>query len=119
MFPLLQSNRKYISGGDDMLLPINVGNVLDLEDICEQLPYDKQWEFPRERLKLGKLLNKIFLHTFEKIVETNLNVPSFYIFSPMHKHVTTCLWICESMQLLWYYLYVKDLASLLHGILIL
>ncbi|PIK35700.1 vascular endothelial growth factor receptor [Apostichopus japonicus] len=48
-----QSNRKYISGGDDMLLPINVGNVLDLEDICEQLPYDKQWEFPRERLKLG------------------------------------------------------------------
>ncbi len=37
-----------------MLLPISLGQVADLEDICEHLPYDPKWEFPRERLKLGK-----------------------------------------------------------------
>ena len=37
-----------------MLLPISLGQVADLEDICDHLPYDPKWEFPRERLKLGE-----------------------------------------------------------------
>jgi len=28
---------------------------LTVDDQAELLPYDKKWEFPRERLKLGKL----------------------------------------------------------------
>ncbi|XP_033631819.1 hemicentin-1-like [Asterias rubens] len=53
-----RTKQKYIAGGDDMLLPISLGQVADLEDICDHLPYDPKWEFPRERLKLGSILGQ-------------------------------------------------------------
>lgn len=31
---------------------------LTVDDQAELLPYDKKWEFPRERLKLGTLRNR-------------------------------------------------------------
>nr|CAL91935.1 putative VEGF receptor precursor [Paracentrotus lividus] len=49
---------KYIAGGDDMLLPISFGQYNDLLDICEHLPYDSKWEFPRERLKIGPVIGR-------------------------------------------------------------
>ncbi|XP_038063285.1 uncharacterized protein LOC119733977 isoform X2 [Patiria miniata] len=54
----IRRKKKYIAGGDDMLLPISLGQVADLEDICDHLPYDPKWEFPRERLKLGSILGQ-------------------------------------------------------------
>lgn len=30
---------------------------LRVDDQAELLPYDKKWEFPREKLKLGKYLH--------------------------------------------------------------
>lgn len=39
---------------------------LTVDDQAELLPYDKKWEFPRERLKLGKrncvLCNRKFIY---------------------------------------------------------
>jgi hypothetical protein len=40
---------------------------LSIEEQTEYLPYDKRWEFPRYRLKLGKCLrplNEIYLHLY-------------------------------------------------------
>lgn len=31
---------------------------LGIEDQAELLPYDKRWEFPRDKLKLGKQFNE-------------------------------------------------------------
>lgn len=38
---------------------------LGIEEQAELLPYDKKWEFPREKLKLGKvfiLITRIFIY---------------------------------------------------------
>lgn len=32
----------------------NLNPELTVDDQAELLPYDKKWEFPREKLKLGK-----------------------------------------------------------------
>ncbi|XP_022091569.1 uncharacterized protein LOC110979807 [Acanthaster planci] len=58
IFRIRRKKQKYIAGGDDMLLPISLNQVADLEDICDHLPYDPKWEFPRERLKLGAILGQ-------------------------------------------------------------
>lgn len=34
---------------------------LTVDDQAELLPYDKKWEFPREKLKLGKKKNDLSL----------------------------------------------------------
>lgn len=35
---------------------------LGIEEQAELLPYDKRWEFPRDKLKLGKLFNETVLY---------------------------------------------------------
>lgn len=42
---------KFIQGAVDSLNP-----DLGVDDQAELLPYDKKWEFPREKLKLGNTL---------------------------------------------------------------
>ncbi|XP_041456095.1 vascular endothelial growth factor receptor 2-like [Lytechinus variegatus] len=58
IFKIKKLRPKYIAGGDDMLLPISFGQYNDLLDICEHLPYDSKWEFPRERLKIGPVIGR-------------------------------------------------------------
>ncbi|XP_071504273.1 vascular endothelial growth factor receptor 1-like [Diadema antillarum] len=58
IFRIKKLRPKYIAGGDDMLLPISIGDYNDLLDICEHLPYDSKWEFPRERLKIGPIIGR-------------------------------------------------------------
>ena len=33
----------------------NINPELPVDDQAELLPYDKKWEFPRDKLKLGEL----------------------------------------------------------------
>lgn len=37
---------------------------LGIEEQAELLPYDKRWEFPRDKLKLGKQFKEIYLSLF-------------------------------------------------------
>lgn len=37
---------------------------LGIEEQAELLPYDKRWEFPRDKLKLGKLFKEIVIYFF-------------------------------------------------------
>lgn len=48
---ILEANRLRFENGD-----IDKWNPdLGIEEQAELLPYDKQWEFPRDKLKIGKV----------------------------------------------------------------
>lgn len=52
---MLQDIRSQFENGD-----IDKWNPdLGIEDQAELLPYDKQWEFPKANLKLGKISRKL------------------------------------------------------------
>ncbi|XP_071951646.1 vascular endothelial growth factor receptor 1-like [Antedon mediterranea] len=53
-----QQHDKHPCYSHDLLLPIHLDSFADLEDICEHLPYDQKWEFPRERLKLSRIIGR-------------------------------------------------------------
>ncbi|XP_033113456.1 vascular endothelial growth factor receptor 1-like isoform X2 [Anneissia japonica] len=63
IFALHRIKRRQLHGklpfhSHDLLLPIHLDPFTDLEAICEHLPYDQKWEFPRERLKLNCIIGR-------------------------------------------------------------
>jgi hypothetical protein len=56
-----------ILGGDPGRIDPNV----PIEYQTEFLPYDKKWEFPRKRLRLGLLFSRYFTNDLEKNIKYN------------------------------------------------
>lgn len=50
---------------------------LPLDEQVDLLPYDEQWEFPREKLKLGKI--RIFLIIHRHIIMSSLYLFRMYV----------------------------------------
>ena len=55
---IIQKNKNLFPGARALLdgNPREINDRLNLDEQIEILPYDKRWEFPRHRLKLGKFL---------------------------------------------------------------
>jgi hypothetical protein len=51
-----------------------INNQTPIEDQVEFLPYDRRWEFPRHRLKLGSFLFSIFIPFKNGIMALILNL---------------------------------------------
>jgi serine/threonine protein kinase len=51
-----------------------INNQSPIEDQVEFLPYDRRWEFPRHRLKLGSFLFSIFMTFKNGIMALILNL---------------------------------------------
>jgi hypothetical protein len=73
-------NQKKVRVLQDALLKLlngnanRINNQSPIEDQVEFLPYDRRWEFPRHRLKLGSFLFSIFMPFKNGIMALILNL---------------------------------------------
>ena len=47
---------------------------LTVDDQAELLPYDRRWEFPRDRLKLGNIVEKLCQLTANRYIIKQLKI---------------------------------------------